>query len=85
MVRAREVDAESAEAVLGYEGLQAVGSARLELVDESDGGELAGESFEGVAHIAVVEQVVNGLDDDGLVDSRLGHPSVQELHAAVFV
>lgn len=70
---AGEVDSDAAETLFGGEAFELVGGIRRGGIDQGLSGEFVGVFLDAVGHVAVVEEVVNGLHDDGFVNARCGH------------
>jgi len=64
---AREVNADAAKTLFGGEVFKLVGGVWGHGIDEGLGGEFVGVFCNAVGHVAIVEEVVNGLHDDGFV------------------
>ena len=83
IVGARQVHAQPLEAVLGDQPLQPLDRVRGVAVHDRYAREPARIAGQAVGRVAVVEQVVDGLDQARLVDAVALHGRKQQLHAAV--
>ena len=79
-----QVQAQAAEAVLLDQLLELVRGVRGVAVDQADAGESAWEAAQAVDHVAVVVQVVDGLDDDGPVDAGFFHGLLKQFDRGAF-